>query len=134
MLESSIESVAYVCRAEVARLRELVRELDQAEPRQLESILRALGKTSDTLSAALSRVSAYADHLESDADETASRKEPTSDAGLVELVRRSRIAVNFGFCRACGGVLHDGGEHGRVETIADKDAATRARQRASDAR
>lgn len=127
MSDTSIQSVIYVCREEAARLRELVRDLDAAEPRRLEGILRSLSKTGDTLSAALTRVSAYIDTIEADEQEETKAPSPKADASLLEVVQRLRVAETFGFCPTCHGVKDDGGGHTRLEVkVADDHARVRA--------
>ena len=108
MLESSIESVVYVCREEAARLRQLVSDLNTAEPRRLESILRNLSATGETLSGALARASSYVDHLEGEHDAETQHAAPPDDSGLLEVVRRLQIATAQPPCPVCGGVKQGG--------------------------
>lgn len=127
MSESSIESVIYVCRAESNRLRQLVADLDAGvTPRRLDGLLRELGKCADTLSAALTRVSAFVDHLEGDQPDAPEDAPEPPDGRLIDLVQRLKIAVRFGVCEICGGVRADGGGHGRIEIEPDAAAAVRA--------
>lgn len=69
MTNSSIASLVYVVQHGGARLEELGRQLSTAEPRRVEPILRAIQAEGDGLSAALTRLSHYADALPDDEPE-----------------------------------------------------------------
>lgn len=131
--QSSVESVIFVCRAENSRLRQLVLELENAEPRRLEGILRALAKTGDTLSSALARVSAYVDCLEGETPDGPQDAPPPHDPGLLDVVRRLKVGATFGTCPVCKGVRAASGHERAHLDEPDDHAKTRA-HRAEEAR
>jgi len=128
MIESSIESVVYVCREEAARLRQLVRDLENVEPRRLESVLRNLSATGETLSGALARASSYVDHLEGEHAET-QHAAPAEDSAPLEVVRRLQ-ASEGGRCPVCGGIRY--GHTVTPDTAPDDYSKIRARAHAQE--
>lgn len=106
MVESSpnVDSVIFVCRSEAVRLRHLSRELEHAEPRRIEGALRDIAKCADTLSAALTRASAFADYIDHDGSDAPLAEPLSDDAGAFEIAKRLHASAKFGFCVVCGGV------------------------------
>ena len=100
-MDHTVQSLVYVVEQGAARVRKLSDSLQSASPKQLEPILRTLGKEADTLSGGLARLSHHVESMPSDEDKT--NAPPDEDRRLLEISALIRNATNLGFCGRCGG-------------------------------
>lgn len=101
-LDSSINALVHVARIGVQNLRSLALDLETAEPRFIDGILKKVLKEADSLSSILARLSGYLEDLP-DAEKNAAPTAPDDDGALLELAQLMQAAAENGFCN-CGNV------------------------------
>lgn len=98
------DSLVYVVRQSQNQIAALSERLDSAKGKEVEPVLRALGKEADVCSAALSKLARlYVDVLPEKECETEEHVS-ANDPGLVLVVQQLSRACQNGFCPNCGGV------------------------------
>lgn len=97
-------SLVYVVHESKTQIEELLKRLDHATGKQVEPILRALGKEADVCSAALSRLARHYVNALPDENSAYSCNEPKREPKLLEIARRLQQARVSGFCESCGGI------------------------------
>lgn len=102
-MDSTVKALLYTCETSAAELRELSDRLSTVGPRQAQSVLKAIQKTSDVLSSALDRLSFYVDEIPAD-DGAKGNTEPFTDRMLLLAAQRLSFATDRGLCARCSGI------------------------------
>ncbi|MDA7425420.1 hypothetical protein [Thalassococcus lentus] len=103
-MTGTAESLIYVVRQSKAQIADLSARLDSARGKQVEPILRALGKEADVCSAALSKLARlYVDVLP-DTEDKMNGGVPDHDPDLLLTAQLLFRANQNGFCPRCGGI------------------------------
>lgn len=104
MMTGAAASLVYVVRQSQSQIAALSERLGSAKGKEVEPVLRALGKEADVCSAALSKLARlYVDVLP-DAERENGDEVPEHDPGMVLVAQLLSRACQNGFCPHCGGV------------------------------
>lgn len=107
MSSSTTESLIYVVEHSTHDLRKLSKRLEKAKKHEVETVLRNIQKTGDTLSGAIAKLATIIEALpeEPEALSVTSPAEPKHNVAMLEVADLLQDAIENGFCADCGGVL-----------------------------
>lgn len=97
-------SLIYVVRQSQSQIAALSERLGDARGKEVEPILRALGKEADVCSTALSKLARHYVDVLPDAERESEDGAPQHDPDLVLVAQLLSRACQNGFCPHCGGV------------------------------